>query len=399
MRALPTVETQFFTFAKSPEDAFVLESGDRFGPITLAYETWGELNADRSNAILLFHALTGSQHAAGFNPAVQGCEDLWTEECQIGWWNDFIGPGCALDTDRYFVICINYLGGCYGSTGPRSINPATGRPYGGAFPTVTVRDTVDAQMRLLDHLGIQCLLAAVGGSLGGMMVLELATRYPERVRCVIPLAAGHHATTLQRLHNFEAIFAIEEDRNYNYGDYYDGDPPRMGLMLARMIAHKTFVHVDVMEERARGEIVQAEDDLKGYRLRHQIESYMLHQGKKFVQRFDANAYLRILYMWQNFDLRARFNGDAVEAFKPCRHQRYLVFSIDSDVCFWPEEQEELCQALKMADVPYQHITVHSDKGHDSFLLEPRFYAPYLSYVLDETWREIQAGQAAGDRAK
>ncbi len=382
MKKRELVETKFFTFGDPREDVFFLENGAAFGPITLAYQTYGHLNAARDNAILLFHTLTGSQHAAGHNPAVQGVGSLWSDDCQDGWWDGFIGPGLALDTNKYFIVCANYLGGCYGSTGPMSPDPATGKPYGRRFPVVTAADVVNTQMRLLDHLGIKTLLAAVGGSLGGMMVLELATRYPERVHCLIPIATGARATTLHRLHNFEQIFAIEEDHNFNYGDYYEGAPPRMGLILARIISHKSFVHLHVMEDRARGEIVQAQNDLKGYRLQYQIESYMLHHGKKFVERFDANSYLRIVNMWQRFDLTTR-GGTLAKAFAPCKNLDFLVFSIDSDVCYWPDEQQELCDALKAAGAKTRHVTEHSEKGHDSFLLEPELYTPHIAYFLAE----------------
>lgn len=223
--------------------------------------------------------------------------------------------------------------------------------------------------------------------------MEFAIRYPERVRAVIPIAAGPKATTLQKLHNFEQIFAIEEDRNFNFGNYYGGAPPRMGLMLARIIAHKSFVHLDVMEERAKGEIVQKADDLKGYRLRHQIESYMLHQGKRFVPRFDANSYLRIVSMWQEFDLSRIAKGDFIQAFSRCVAQSWLVFSIESDVCFWPEQQDELCGLLQQAGVAHQHITVHSLKGHDSFLLEPELYRPQIHFLLQDVYRAIRPRMA------
>lgn len=384
------VKTQFFTFAKSPEDRFVLESGDSLSPVTLAYETYGTLNDDRDNAILVFHALSGSQHAAGYNPDIEGVDELWTEENHRGWWDDFIGPGKALDTERYFVICINYVGGCYGSTGPKSIDPATGKPYGGNFPIVTAGDIVRSQVRLLDHFGIDRLLATMGGSLGGVLALELALRYPQRVRSVVPIAAGAYATTLHKLFNFEQIYAIEKDPNFNHGNYYDGPPPNNGLILARMIAHKNFVHLHVMEDRSRREIFQEENDLAGYRLQHQIESYMLHQGKKFVKRFDANTYLRIVNMWQHLDMPTQHGGGSlVEAVRRCRDQRFLIFSIDSDVCFWPEEQQELADALKEADVNYQYMTVHSDKGHDSFLLEPEIYTPMISFLLQEVYEKAR----------
>ncbi len=390
MKKQQPVETKFFTFAKTPEDAFLLESGETFGPITLAYETYGELSPERDNAILVFHAFSGSQHAAGYNPCVPDAEKYWTEEYHQGWWDAFIGPGKALDTRQYFVICINYFGGCYGSTGPCSLNPQTGKPYGRQFPIITVSDVVDTQVRLLDHMGIKTLLAVIGGSLGGILAIDLAMRHPERTRCVIPIAAGPYCTTLQKLANFEQIFAIETDPNFNYGDYYDGPPPHIGLILARMIAHKYYVHLHVMEDRASKQIIQDDGVLRGYRLRHQIESYMLYQGKKFVKRFDANTYLRILNIWQQFDLARKTDGNLVDALRPCKHQRFLVFSVDSDVCFWPEEQAELCETLKELDINYLYITLHSDKGHDSFLLEPELYTPNIEFLLKEAYKTIKA---------
>ena len=375
------VQTQFLQIA-SEDDPWELLSGEKLGPVVLAYETYGRLNAKRNNAILVFHALSGSQHAAGYNPSVPGVEDLWVKECHIGWWDEFIGPGKALDTNRYFVICANYLGGCYGTTGPRSINPQTGKPYGASFPRIALADIVDTQLRLLDHLGIEQLHAVIGGSLGGLLCLSLATRYPERVRNVIPIAAGLYVTSLQRLHNFEQIFAIESDPDFRGGDYPLDQPPIRGLALARMIAHKTYVSLDAMRERARHEVVRHQNNLSWYHLHHPLESYMLHHGMKFVRRFDANTYLRILDAWQRFDLvKEAVAEDPVSLFQRCRNQRYLIFSIDSDVCFYPEEQALLADVLKKAGVEVTRITVHSDKGHDSFLLEPHLYRPFIRAIL------------------
>ncbi len=379
------VQTQFFTFG-SEEDPFVLRSGDALPSVTLAYETYGTLNATRDNAILIFHALSGSQHAAGTNESVAGVESLWTKECKEGWWDPFIGSGKAFNTDHFFVICANYLGGCYGSTGPASINPATGKPYAGAFPAVRLADIVDSQIHLLDHLGITKLHAVSGGSLGGMLSMSLATRYPERVQIVMPIASGMEVTSLQRIINFEQIFAIEQDPNYNRGDYYGGPRPESGVCVARMINHKTFVSLGTLEDRARGEIVSHADDLSFYRITHPIESYMLHQGRKFVKRFDANTYLRIIDAWNTFNLIQDAGADdAVDVFSTCRDQRYLVCSIDSDVCFYPEEQRKLARALKEAEVPYRRITIHSDKGHDAFLLEPELLSPPLTDALEREW--------------
>lgn len=384
------VATRFFTFG-GDGDVFEFASGETMAPITLAYEIYGDLNEAQDNAILLFHALTGSHHAAGYNPRIDEVGDLWTEETHLGWWNDFIGPGRALNTDKFAVICVNYVGGCYGSTGPASINPVTSKPYGSSFPEVTVGDVVSSQVRLLDHLGIRRLHAVVGGSVGGMMCLWFSTHYPERVRFVVPIAAGLRATPLHVIYNFEQINAIMNDPNFNSGDFYEGPRPDAGLSLARMIGHKTFVSLAAMEERARGEVLSVADD----RVRNPLESYMWHQGQKFVQRFDANTYLRTMLMWQEFDLyrlAEREGSTVIEMLSRCEDHEYLVFSIDSDVCFYPEEQHELMMELKAAGVPARRITVHSEKGHDSFLLEPELFTPHLRDRLEGDWEPARWGR-------
>jgi len=376
------VKTKFLKLG----DYFSLQNAPDFGPVTLAYETYGNLSPDGDNAILLFHALSGSQHAAGCNRSVPGVGSLWKDECHTGWWNGFIGPGKALDTSRFFIICVNYIGGCYGSTGPSSLNPATDKPYGSLFPWITANDLVDSQIHLLNHLGIKQLHAVVGSSLGGMLALNLATRYADRVRIVIPIAAGSSVTILQRIHNFEQICAIEKDPNFNGGDYYEGPFPVKGLSLARMISHKTFVSLLTLSRRARREVIDFPGGPNGYRLTHPVESYMLHQARKFVRRFDANTYLRIMDLWQNFNLvKDARSRSLFTLFNRCRKQHYLVFSIDSDVCFYPDEQEQLVRTLEKSRVPCQHITVHSEKGHDAFLLEPRLFTPHLVYTLQGKW--------------
>lgn len=380
-KGIGPVETRFFTFG-SEKDPFVCADGKKLPEVTLAYEIYGELNEAGDNAILLFHALTGSHHAAGENRDYTGAEDRWTEEVHTGWWDDFIGPGRSLNTDKFAVICANWLGHCYGTTGPASINPLTGKPYGPDFPLVSAGDTVRAHFRLLDHLGVKRLHAVVGGSVGGMMCLDVAVRYPGRVRFVVPIAAGLRATTLHVIHDFEQINAIYNDPDFNGGHYYDGPRPDAGLALARMIGHKTFVSLDQMKKRARGEVAESVD-----RVRLPIESYMWHQGQKFVKRFDANAYLRTMWAWQDFDLYA----DAEREEKTLREMlaagdhKYLVFSIDSDVCYYPGEQKELAEELKAAGVDFNWITVHSEKGHDAFLLEPHLFEPHLRYHLESDW--------------
>jgi homoserine O-acetyltransferase len=375
--------TQFFETG-SPAEPLRLRDGGLLPGVRLAYESWGRLNADKSNAILLFHALSGSHHAAGTNPSIDGVGELWQPEMHAGWWEDMIGPGKALDTDKYFIFCANYLGGCYGSTGPASVNPLTGKRWGSTFPAVTAADQVEVLVRLLDHLGIESLNAVVGPSVGGLVALTFATRFPNRVRNVISIAAGYKTTVLNRLILFEQILAIENDPYFNGGDYYDDRAPLYGLALARMISHKTFVHLDAIERRARQDVVQPDDVLAWYRVRDQFQSYMLHQGKKFVRRFDANTYLRIIDLWSRYD--ATHEGDAetpADLFERARlaGQRWLVFSIDSDFCFYPEEQAELVKHLETAGVDVMHIIAHSDKGHDSFLLEPDLYTPHIAWLL------------------
>ena len=213
-----------------------MRSGDVLPGVRLAYETHGQLNERKDNAVLLFHALTGSHHAAGFTEHVEGLGSLWNQECQVGWWNDFVGPGLALDTNRFFVICANYIGGCYGSTGPSSINPETGKEWGATFPHLKIADIVESQTLLLDHLGIESLHAAVGNSVGGLLSLTLAILYPQRVKTVVPVASSVRTTLLQRTTTLEQIYAIENDPHFRGGDYYESARPDAGLALARMIS-------------------------------------------------------------------------------------------------------------------------------------------------------------------
>jgi homoserine O-acetyltransferase len=380
-RSLGKVRPQLFEF-HNPKKPLQLRVGGPLPRFTLAYETYGRMNADRSNVILLFHAMTGSQHAAGTNPHVAGLDGRWTEELHAGWWDGFVGPGKALDTRKFCVLCANYLGGCYGSTGPASLNPKTGKPWGPAFPVLRMSDIVDSQMKLLDALGVETLHAVVGASIGGFLAMLVAARYPDRVKIVVPIGAGVETTVYQRILNFEQITAIESDPCFKGGDYYHGPRPDTGLALARRIAHKTFVSLEVLRERARNEVVSEKPPYGWYEMKHPVESYMLYQGQKFVKRFDANTYLRILDAWQWFDLAGEAGAkDLNELFDRCRKQEFLVFSMDSDLMFHPQEQSKLVQLLKKAHVPVMWITVHSEKGHDSFLLEPRLFTPHLSQAL------------------
>jgi homoserine O-acetyltransferase/O-succinyltransferase len=365
---------------------FVCEYGGILTEARLSYETYGTLNAAKDNAILVFHALSGSHHAAGYCADVPEAAPFWNEECALGWWDNFIGPDKAINTDKFFVICANYLGGCYGSTGPSSPHPDDGKPYGSRFPLVTTGDVARSQAALIDHLGIGKLHAVTGPSVGGLICLSFATLFPDRVDIVLPLGTGFSLTSLQRLHNFEQITAIESDHNFFGGDYYDKAHPDNGLMLARMVAHKTYVSLETMENRARGEVVQPREGFSFYHIGHQMESYMFHHGRKFVRRFDANTYLRIMAMWQHFDLCRGTGTDTLEdVFSRCKHQRYMIFTIDTDVCFYPDEQAQMERVLRKAGVRCLRVTVHSEKGHDSFLLETELFTPHLRHTLEYSW--------------
>ncbi len=376
--------TQFLTLT-GPDKPFAFASGATLPEVKLAYSTYGTLNADASNAILLFHALSGTHHAAGVMKSVPGVIGYWTEELHKGWWDDFIGPGKPLDTNKFFIICPNTIGGCYGSTGPSSLDPSTGKPYGSRFPHITSVDVVNSLLPLLDHFGIARLHALIAPSIGGLLALTFASRHPERVRTIIPIGSGVKTTVLNRLILFEQILAIENDPHFQGGDYYDRQPPVLGLALARMISHKTFVHLDAIERRARRTIIQSDDHFDWYKLQDPVESYILHQGRSFVNRFDANSYLRFIELWSRFD-PAKEAGAATmqEMFARCKAagHHFLVFTIDSDFCFYPEEQDNLVRHLKASGVSNMHVTVHSDKGHDSFLLEPELYTPHLIYTLN-----------------
>jgi homoserine O-acetyltransferase len=368
------VETRFFDL---PEDAlpFKMRSGDLLPEVRLAYEIQGEISPERDNVVLLFHALTGSQHVAGFTPSVEGV-GRWVEENQTGWWEGFVGPGLGVDTDRFAVLCVNYLGGCYGTTGPSSIDPRAGNRYGPDFPPVHLADIVESQLPLLEHLGITRLKAVAGASVGALLSVSLAAHHPDLVENVIILAGGLAGTTLHRMYNFEQKLAIFNDPNFNGGNYYDSEFPADGLALARIIGHKAFVSLGAIEERARKEIVD-----HAY-VTHPVESYFWRQGQKLVIRFDPNSYLRIIDSWSNYDLVEDTGAESyVEALIPCRHQSWHVFTIDTDACFYPDQQAGLVAALKEAGVPVEWIQVTSPKGHDSFLTEPHLFEDALRKAL------------------
>ncbi|MFH1157182.1 MAG: homoserine O-acetyltransferase [Pseudomonadota bacterium] len=352
------VSREYITFSQ-PGDTLVLDSGASLTPYTLAYETCGTLNADKSNAILIVHALSGDSHVAGYYRA---------DDPKPGWWDMMVGPGKGIDTDRYFVICSNILGSCMGSTGPWAINPETGHEYGCRFPMVTIGDMVKAQKALLDHLGIDRLLAVAGGSVGGMQVLEWCVRYPDRVRAAIPLATTPRHSALAIAFNEVARQAIMADPNWNQGDYYSGKKPDMGLAVARMIGHITYLSDEAMRLKF-GRKLQNRSALSfEFGGDFQVESYLQYQGKKFVDRFDANSFLYITKAADYFDLaRDHGAGSLVKAFSRVR-ARFLVASYTSDWLYPTYQSREMVKAMKKNGLDVSFCEIDSQWGHDAFLL-------------------------------
>ena len=352
------VEKKTFTFAAPPAEMH-LESGAKLGPITLAYETYGELNARKTNAILILHALTGDSHAAGY---YADADD------KPGWWDIMVGPGKGIDTDKYFVICSNIIGSCMGSTGPCTINPQTVQPYGLDYPVVTIGDMVTAQKALIDHFGIEKLMSVIGGSIGGMQVLEWCVRYPEMVASAVPLATTMKHSALAIAFNEVARQAIMADPNWNNGNYHYGDKPETGLAVARMIGHITYLSDEAMRLKFGRRLQDKSDFSFNFDADFQVESYLRYQGKKFVERFDANSFLYITKAADYWDLeQLHGNGSAVNAFSKTR-AKFLVISFTSDWLYPTYQSKEMVKALKKSGLDVSFCEIEADWGHDAFLL-------------------------------
>lgn len=371
------VEKKYFTFAEPP-DELVLESGARLGPVTVAYETYGELNSDKSNAVLILHAFSGDSHVAGYYDG---------QDRKPGWWDIMVGPGKGIDTDKYFVICSNILGGCMGSTGPSSVNPATGRPYGLDYPFATIGDIVGAQKRLLDHLGIDKVLSAVGGSVGGMQALEWSVRFPGAVRSVIPLATTTRHSALSIAFNEVARQAIMADPHWNNGDYYSGIKPDLGLAVARMIGHITYLSDEAMRMKF-GRRLQDKNDFSFHlETDFQVESYLQYQGSKFVERFDANSLLFITKAADYFDLRQQHGeGSLVKAFSKTK-AKFLVVSFTSDWLYPTYQSKEMVQAMKKNGLDVSFCEIEAHCGHDAFLLPNDRLTALIRGFLDRVSKE------------
>ncbi len=336
-----------------------LDSGMELAPFTIAYQTYGTLNADKSNAIIVCHALTGDQFCAGVHP-ITG---------KPGWWEMLIGPGKSVDTDKYFIICANVIGGCMGSTGPATINEATGKPYGHSLPVITIADMVRAQVMLLDRLEIPDLFCVMGGSMGGMQVLDWAAKYTDRVFSALPIAtAAKHSAQNIAFHEVgrQAVLA---DPNWHGGDYTEhGTSPHKGLAVARMAAHITYLSEPALH-RKFGRNLQDRDAVTfGFDADFQVESYLRYQGSTFVDRFDANSYLYLTRAMDYFDLAADFPGQTVNAFAGTK-TRFCVVSFTSDWLFPTSENRQIVRALNGAAADVSFVEIETDKGHDSFLLD------------------------------
>jgi homoserine O-acetyltransferase len=369
-----------------------LRSGAVLADYSLVYETYGQLNANASNAVLVCHALNASHHVAGID-----------EHGQAGWWDNLVGPGKALDTDRFFVIGVNNPGSCFGSTGPMHVNPATGRVYGADFPVVTVEDWVDAQARLVDALGIRQLAAVLGGSLGGMQALAWTLRHPERVRHCIAVATAPNLSAQNIAFNEVARRAIVTDPDFHGGHFYEhGVVPKRGLRVARMIGHITYLSDDAMEVKFGRRMRSAHEALpvggrgedaldfaySTQEIEFQIESYLRYQGDKFSEYFDANTYLLITRALDYFDPARDFGGDLARAFAGARNHRFLVVSFSTDWRFSPARSRELVKALVDNRIAVSYAEIDAPHGHDAFLLDdPRYHAVMRGY-----FERVEAGR-------
>ena len=363
----------YFTEKKS----LLLENGTSIDELTVAYESYGKLNKNKTNAIIVCHALSGDQFVASKNPITE----------KDGWWDRMVGSGKPIDTDKYFIICANVLGGCIGSTGPTSINPNTNEAYGLSFPVITISDMVNAQLRLINNLGIEKLLSVIGGSMGGMQVLEWAASYPEKLFSAIPIATSSRHTAQNIAFHELGRQAIMADPEWNGGNYIKlGTSPTKGLSIARMTAHVTYLSETSLTKKFGRRLQDKEEVSFGFDADFQIESYLRHQGLTFVDRFDANSYLYITRAMDYFDLSHSYDGDLSAAFKNTKC-KILIVSFTSDWLFPSSESLAIVKALNKTAGDVSFIEVESDKGHDSFLLEVKDFYEILSGFISGAARK------------
>ncbi len=372
------VKKQFFTFAE--DQGMILESGASIGPVTLAYETYGQLSPNKDNVILILHALSGDSHAAGYYSK---------DDPKPGWWDIMIGPGKAIDTDKYFIICSNVLGGCMGSTGPSTVNPSTGHTYGLDFPMITIGDIVQAQRELLRSLGIEKVLSAIGGSLGGMQVLEWCLRFPEMVFSAIPLATTMRHSALAIAFNEVARQAIMADPNWNEGDYYEGQRPDLGLAVARMIGHITYLSDEALRSKFDRRLQGKEGFSFNFGADFQVESYLRYQGKKFVDRFDANSFLFITRAADYFDLLGQENEAHAPTIFAKSLAKFMVVSFTSDWLYPTYQSKAMVKAMKKAGLDVSFCEIEAQCGHDAFLLPLKRLSSVITGFLQRVSIEFQ----------
>jgi homoserine O-acetyltransferase len=363
-------------------EPLILKAGKTLASYELVYETYGVLNKDRSNAVLVCHALSGNHHVAGYYA---------NDPKKVGWWDNLIGPGKPLDTDRFFVIGLNNIGGCHGSTGPGSVDRSTGKPYGAAFPVVTVEDWVASQARLMDRLGIQKLAAAIGGSLGGMQALQWTLQFPERIRHAFVIAAAPRLSTQNIAFNDVARQAIVSDPDFHGGNFYEHQAvPARGLKLARMLGHITYLSEDLLMEKF-GRVLKRDEYGFNYDVEFEIESYLRYQGDKFAQVFDANTYLLMTKALDYFDPAKETGGDLARALSTATAS-FFVASFRSDWRFPPLRSREIVKALTASRKRVTYAEIDAPHGHDAFLLDNAHYHQLIAAYADNIAEEIGAGE-------
>ncbi len=359
----------------SADDPMSLESGLSLGPIDLVYEEYGTPNETRSNAVLICHALSGNAHAAGYRHA---------HDRRAGWWDSMIGPGRPFDTNRYWIICSNIIGGCNGSTGPGSVNPSSGKPYGIGFPVITIGDMVEAQKRLIDHLGIERLHAIIGGSMGGFQVLEWALRFPEKCRSAIVVASSARLSAQGLAFNAVGRHAIISDQGWLDGDYYGAPGPVQGLAIARMIGHITYLSESHMDLKFGRKLQSADRFSFDFTAEFAVESYLKHQGERFTERFDANSYLYITKAMDYFDIADIYGGGSLDEALSRASCKFLVVSYSSDWLFPTAQAREIVRSLIRNAKDVSFVEINSPYGHDAFLIETgelaRLVVPFLASV-------------------
>ena len=355
-----------------------LDCGKVINDFPIAYETYGTLNEKKDNAILIFHALTGDQFIAGKNPITN----------KDGWWSYAVGSGKSIDTDKYFLICANVIGGCLGSFGPSHIDPETNNPYGTNFPVITINDMVNAQVNLLDHFGIDKLFSVIGGSMGGMQVLQFVSNFPDKAKTAVPIACTSRHSAQNIAFNELGRQSIMADPNWMHGDYQrENKNPSNGLSVARMAAHITYLSKKGLENKF-GRKLQERDDLKfGFDADFQIESYLRYQGSVFVDRFDANSYLYITRAMDYFDLPRKFEGSLSKAFNNTK-TKFFIISFTSDWLYPTQENKEIVIALNSIGADVGFAEIESDKGHDSFLLDVPDFLNVLKNFVDKSYEEL-----------